>query len=105
MKLKKDILIHIGYHKTGSSFLQKKVFNNSDSGLTQIGSMPDYFEQIIMTNPFAFDGQKVVDFFSSQIEVAQQKQLVPTLSAEAFSGQPDLGRYNKKDLADLEKLF
>ncbi len=53
------ILIHIGYHKTGSTFLQKSVFSHQEFGFCYPWSRGDYFEQLILVNPFTFDNHKV----------------------------------------------
>lgn len=82
------ILIHTGYHKTGSTFLQDLIFPSEEYGLTSPWSVNDYFENIISPNPFTFSVDQTRSFFNPGIQSAWDKSLVPVLSCEAFSGDP-----------------
>ncbi|MBW4618441.1 MAG: sulfotransferase domain-containing protein [Cyanosarcina radialis HA8281-LM2] len=94
------VLIHIGYHKTASTFLQELIFNNSAYGFDILGSRPDYFEKIILVNPFTFEPTSVRQFFQAGILKAWRNSLIPTISEEALSGNIYQGEYNNKNIAE-----
>lgn len=102
-------LIHIGFHKTATSFLQRKIFNDKERGFcTPIDRI--YLREIfIQTDPFEFDPGKVRAEYRAYIEKALQDQRVPVLSHEQISGQPGGGGYglrrrekeaSRKEIAD-----
>ncbi|MEM8807732.1 MAG: hypothetical protein AAGF01_17065 [Cyanobacteria bacterium P01_G01_bin.38] len=84
----KQILIHIGYHKTGSTFLQDLVFSSEEYGFSSPWDVKEYFENIISVNPFAYRSSQTRSFFIAKIESAWTRSLVPVLSCEALSGDP-----------------
>lgn len=83
-----QILIHIGYHKTGSTFLQDLVFSTEEYGFSSPWTVKDYFENIISVNPFTYKSSHARSFFMPKIESAWNCSLVPVLSCEALSGDP-----------------
>lgn len=102
----KKLLIHIGYHKTASTFLQEKVFSNQQNGFYTQWSRSDYYDKLILVNPFSFDGVQTRSFFEPGIREADQKSLTPVISEEAFSGNIYQGGYNDKSLAErLQSTF
>lgn len=102
----KNFLIHIGYHKTGTSFLQKLIFNNSECGFYSPWSPEDYIEELIITNPFSFEGSKARAFFEPGISHAWQHGLIPVITHEMLSGNPWKGGYNNQVTADrLSAVF
>lgn len=83
------LVIHIGYHKTGTTLLQKQVFSRSELGLctpwgTQAHKAVDEF---ITVNPFLFEPQSCRNRLGDQICEAREAGLVPIMSQEALSGR------------------
>jgi len=103
---KSTVLIHIGYHKTGSSLLQKYLFKQQKTGFYSPWQPQEYIEKIIISNPFTFDAKNTRSFFQPSISEAHKLGLVPAITHEMFSGNPWKGGYNSKTTADrLWKIF
>ncbi len=92
-------LIHIGYHKTATSWLQKNLFVDHP----QI-EMPFNYEQtvenIVFPNSLYFSIEATKNFFSSGIDSVSSRNIVPVLSAERLCGNPHSGGYDSKEIAD-----
>lgn len=86
------MLVHIGYHKTATSFLQKRVF--SQDGLfslpwgAQSGQAVEYF---VLTHSERFSPSEIRQNFIDQLP--DDDDTVAVISHEALSGQPTKGRY------------
>lgn len=98
----KNLLIHIGYHKTGSTWFQNKVFNNRNFGFVspwgnQAGVAVDYF---INSNPFKFECKKITKKLSGSIKSAELSSLIPVLSNEALSGTAKPRQLYERIVAD-----
>ena len=91
-------LLHIGYHKTGSSWLQKCVFENAKAGFSRVRGLKKL--SLVEANPFDFEARKVSKKIEPRIREAQARNLVPVLSRERLSGNPHSGGYDSKIIAD-----
>jgi hypothetical protein len=89
-------LIHIGYHKTGTSWLQGSVFPNAEAGFSRVGGVRYFFG----VNPFDFEPETVRKIFERKIKRTQSQGLVPVVSSERLSGNPHYGGYDSKIIAD-----
>ncbi len=99
-------LVHIGYHKTGSTWLQKRVFENEQMGfLHPIGHMQ--LEQIIAhPHPLDFDFESVSGIIQGAMREAEARHLTPAFSSERFAGAMFSGGHDSTIIADrLVKLF
>lgn len=100
-------LIHIGYHKTASSWLQRRVFPNAPSlhyaaGPHEPGSpLRNLFFE---TNSFDYDPDKARKFLEPRIKDPGDR--VPVISHERFSGGPYSGGHDSKLTAHrLHEIF
>jgi hypothetical protein len=91
-------LLHIGYHKTGSTFLQRCVF--PEPGFSLVARAKALRPTFVEGDPFGFDARIARETFRSGIERAQREGLVPVLSAERLSGNPHSGGYDSKQIAE-----
>lgn len=92
-------IIHIGYPKTGSTWLQQCVFNQPSLGFFPISSGTGA-EQFIQTNDFCFSPETARNSFVTELETATQQSLVPVLSNEILAGDQIKGAYWGKTAAD-----
>jgi len=91
------LLIHIGYPKTASSWLQADIFSNQSTGFcvpweNQDGlchAATDFFVNCDIFSPTAAQ-----EFFQPGLETAKQQQLTPVLSNEFLSGCAFFTHYN-----------
>jgi hypothetical protein len=89
-------LLHIGYHKTGTTWLQRHVFGDSGTGFSQMGGA----QRLIAVNPFDFRPKWIRKQMGRKIGQAQAQGLVPVLSSERLSGEPHFGGYDSELIAD-----
>ncbi|WP_013321755.1 hypothetical protein [Gloeothece verrucosa] len=99
------ILIHIGYHKTGSSFLQKLIFNSAEYGFYSPWSPEDYIEELIIVNPFSFESSQARAFFAPGICESWQKGLIPVITHEMLSGNPWKKGYSGSGKETADRLI
>ena len=89
-------LLHIGYHKTGTTWLQRHVFGDPMAGFSQMGGA----QRLIAVNAFDFRPKRIRKQMERQMGRAQAQGLVPVLSSERLSGEPHFGGYDSELIAD-----
>ena len=101
---KSSILFHIGYHKTGTSWLQKEFFENP---VTEINSLAKYNERPKWVTEFVkpfylYDENKVIGY----VNQSYKKNKLNVFSLERLSGYPSTGGYDSLEIAyRLKSLF
>lgn len=96
------MLIHIGYHKSGTTFLQRYVFfckpptHFLAPWTVESGEPVQHF---VLTHPTRFDAAKVRAEFFSKID-GNNDALVPVISQQALCGNPVCGRYYGYEVAN-----
>lgn len=93
-------LLHIGYHKTGSTWLQKRVFNERAFGYVQVMPRTIIDEEFIVVNPFAFDAKEAASRFDEWFADAAANDLVPVFSHERLCGKQGTGGVDSMNVAD-----
>src|SRR5687768_14246983 len=96
------VLIHIGYHKTGSTWLQRHLFNTGTGFSTPVNKHVAR-QKIVEPNALDYDVETTRMFFESAFEVAIEHGQVPVISCERICGSPHGGGYDSKEIAD--RLF
>ncbi len=93
-------LLHIGYHKTGTTWLQQHVFSNRRLGFVSPFRKQDELPSLLIyPNPLDFDAVGARARLLPAVEAATRQGLAPVLSSERFSGYPDSGGYDSKEIA------
>lgn len=87
------LLIHVGYHKTGTSYLQRLVFNDAAQGFCSPVDRHLLRDVFVRSSPYAFDPAATRAAFLPQVAQVSAARLVPVLSHEQFTGQPAGGGY------------
>jgi hypothetical protein len=101
-----SILLHIGYHKTGTTWLQKHVFSSSSYGFISPMSIKEILDEIILPHPLDFDSGACRRAITRRLAAVASSGLLPVISNERFSGHPHSGGYDSSTLADrLKQLF
>jgi hypothetical protein len=102
-------LIHVGYHKTGSSWLQKYLFSaKAGAGFTAFAKGRDgpINELIVSPNALDFDPAAARRRFEDLIDRATDSGRRAVVSSERLSGHPLSGGYDSKELAErLAEVF
>lgn len=94
-------LIHIGFPKTASTWLQESLFQQPESGFCAPWGLPsgEAIEQFVITNGFSFDPAAAREVFAPGLEEAQRRGLVPVLSQETLVGDQVSGKYWGREAA------
>lgn len=99
----KQLLIHIGLHKTGTTWLQRRLFADEGMGylsLSTTGQSNEATDAFVTCDPLAFDPQAARERFRPLIDGAHAKGLVPVISQERLSSDPSFGGYYFTDTVD-----
>lgn len=100
------ILIHIGYHKTGTTWLQQRLFVTSKLGFTRALTKTDITVPLIMPHALDFDAVACRACFEPSLRAAWMDGLLPVISHERLSGEVHTGGRDAKDTADrLHAVF
>ncbi|MDY6936579.1 MAG: hypothetical protein SWY16_02845 [Cyanobacteriota bacterium] len=102
------ILIHIGYPKAASTWLQQVIFKDENSGFYAPWGLPSYeaLDSFINISPYHFSADSVRQTFNLGLKNAAEKQLVPVISEEFLTGDQTRGKYWGKEVAErLHAVF
>lgn len=97
------LVIHIGLHKTGTTWLQRRVFADERMGylsLTPTGQSNEATDAFVTVDPLAFDPAAARHRFRPLLDGAQAKGLIPIISQERLSSDPSFGGYYFTDVVD-----
>ncbi|HEY7603054.1 MAG TPA: sulfotransferase [Gaiellaceae bacterium] len=95
------ILVHIGYHKTGTSWLQGRLFGNPKSGMRWLGKSEGHpVRKLVAARALEFDAAAARAAFDPLLESARADGLLPVVSFERLTGHPFSGGYDAKEIAD-----
>jgi len=96
-----DVLIHIGYHKSGSSWLQQHLFSRESAGFGWLGKTAGSpVRRFVDDDPLDFDASSLRQALEPLLEGPRGRGLLPVLSMERLSGHPFSGGYDCKEIAD-----
>jgi sulfotransferase family protein len=95
------ILVHIGYHRTGSSWLQKYVFAKPQTGFRWTGKRndDDPVRRLITLRWSEFDPVKLRRRFDYRFEQIRERGLIPVVSFERLSGHACSGGFDSGEIA------
>jgi hypothetical protein len=102
------VLIHIGYHKTATNWLQRRFFSDPATGYRWLGKRPGSHpvRRFVRDRPFEFDPVSVRVALEPMLHEAEQAGLVPVLSLERLSGSALSGGHDSTRIADrLHEVF
>ena len=92
-------LVHVGYHKTGTTWLQRHLFKVPDRGFLCPRRVQIY-QALVLPNPLDFDAATARGTFAPLLEEAKLRGLVPVLSHERLGGHFETGGYDSKEIAE-----
>jgi hypothetical protein len=103
-----SVLIHIGYHKTGTNWLQRRFFSDPATGYRWLGKRPGSHpvRRFVRDRPFEFDAAAVRAALDPLLAEAREAGLVPVISLERLSGSALSGGYDSREIAErLHQVF
>jgi Sulfotransferase family len=101
-------LLHIGYHKTGTNWLQEELFGDPRTGYRWLGKQPltHPVHTLVRARPLDFDPAAVRAEFGPMLTEAERAGKLPVVSFPRLSGHPYSGGYDSKLIADrLAEVF
>ena len=102
------VLIHIGYHKTGTNWLQRELFRESATGYRWLGKRPASHPiwAIVNARALEFDAASVRAGLEPRVRKAEDLGAVPVVSLERLSGHPFSGGHDAAQIAErLRAVF
>lgn len=102
------VLVHIGYHKTATSSLQKQLFSAPDAPFATPHGERKYIlsNRIVLPQPMTYDSAETRDLYTNFLENSIDSGKVPVFSHERFSGYPASGGFDSTIIADrLQRTF
>jgi hypothetical protein len=103
-----SVLLHIGYHKTGSRWLRALFFSDPRTGLGWIDKSGNEHpvRRLVAARPLEFDPEATRAEIEPLLQKIVDDGLSPVVSFERFSGNPFSGGYDSKEIADrLVQVF
>jgi hypothetical protein len=95
------ILLHIGYHKTGTTWLQQRLFRDSDAGFFGVDwNEIDAKAVFVRQDPLCFEPAWARRQFQRELRRAEESNLTFVVSHERLSGHPAGGGYDSRSIAD-----
>lgn len=102
------LLIHVGLHKTGTTWLQDRVFVSNKLGFhSPWGPMASpAVAEFMLVDPLSFDAKATLARIGPDIDASRAKGLIPVLSHEGLSSRPVRGTYYAPTVAQrLREVF
>ncbi|MFW6028023.1 MAG: hypothetical protein ACOC9Q_00665 [bacterium] len=87
--MRRPLLIHVGYHKTATTWLQKVLFT-PEHGYRKLLSHAEVFETLVRPHGLTFDGSSAKALMAERMAF-ETKCNVDVISSEILSGNPFLG--------------
>jgi hypothetical protein len=96
------VLVHIGYHKTGTSWLQHFVFEDPASGYGSVGhrAPTHLLRRLVGEHPLHYDRTAMRRDFERLIRKVEAQGLLAVVSLERLSESPYSGGNDSREFAD-----
>ena len=92
-----NVVFHVGYHKTGTTWMQRRLFQPAH-GYLPLMSHEDVFAEITRPHKLAFDPAAPREMIAARMDETQTN--VPVVSSEILSGHPFWGGRDSADFAE-----
>ncbi len=100
------LLLHIGLHKTGTSWLQDVVLPDAGNRLRAVGQRYEPRRDIVWPHPYHFDAAALHAKYAPLLATVEAEGGIPVISDERLSGNPHSGGHDTRMLVDrLADLF
>lgn len=95
-------VFHIGFHKTGTSYLQVEIFEKYHDVFYRIRQR-DIFDFLIYPDPLEFSSAGSQSFVNEHVEKASLNNQIPVFSNERLSGALHFGGFDSVEIANRIK--
>jgi hypothetical protein len=93
-------LLHVGYHKTATTWLQRGLFQEEAGAFYPPLRRKEVVDAFIRVNAFEFDPLEIRALYSDRVRVKGDGGLVPVMSHEQLAGNAHTGGHNSRAIAD-----
>ena len=93
-------LVHIGLHRTGTTWLQQGLFTEAAGVFHPVLSMERTIDLLVRPHDLAWDPAPARKAIEEGLAAAARAGRLPVLSCEELSGNPHAGAWNARILAD-----
>lgn len=93
-------VVHIGLHKTGSTWLQRHVFSRMDLGFAVIPCNRKVVHDLALSDPFRYQQSATAQLLDLQVVSTARRGLRPVLTHERLSGAVESGHADAQLIAD-----
>lgn len=93
-----SLLLHVGYHKTATTWMQRRLFT-PEHGFQQLADHPEIFEHVVKPHGLHFDPKGMQGLIADKM-AACPDGIVPVVSSEIMSGHHFLGGRESEVYAD-----
>lgn len=102
--LSDKILLHIGYHKTATTWFQSELFAQPELGFQLLSNRNLVHKAFCQPNPFCDEPNQYIQQVVSEAGAATNAGKTFVLSHERLSGYPSSGGFDSRQIADRLKL-
>lgn len=92
-------LIHVGYHKTGTTWLQRVLFQDPEGNFVWALPRQAVIQRLVLVNGFDFDAIDAAAELLARFHRVSPGR-IPVLSCERLSGSPHSGGHDSKVVAE-----
>ncbi len=93
-------LVHIGYHKTGTTWLQSGLFVDREAGFYRPWTSKQLRDSLVLPSSLEFDADEARRVLAPGVESIEGEGLVPVASDERLSGSPHAGGLDSAEIAE-----
>lgn len=98
------LLLHVGYHKTATTWMQLRLFT-PELGYTQVAGHEEVFEKIVRPHRLCFDPEPMHRHVAAALDRMPENS-VPVISSELLVGNMFYGGRESEDYAErLREIF
>jgi hypothetical protein len=98
-----SVLVHIGYHKTGTKWLRGQVFRNPATGYGWLPKESVPIRDLVRARPLEFDADETRRQLEELIAATEDAGLQPVICWGRLAGQAFSGGHDVKEIADRLK--
>ena len=97
----KDLLVHIGLHRTGSTWIQRSFLPCDETGIGDAWpDREDLGRRLIMAGKHSYSKTAILEELQDRCNRVREKGFIPALSHERFSGNPNSGAIDMPLIAE-----
>ncbi len=97
---REPVLVHIGLHKTATTWLQNAIFENAEWGFASPWPRAEILDRFVLVDPMKFAAEPTRRALQPGWERANGAGSVAVLSHERLSGNPHSGGYDRRTIAE-----